>query len=118
MGRDPDRAAGAASGFDLWIAPRLSAIFRGQGLGDVSVPPHVKAGPPGSGPWRWVERFLHDHIDTIVEAGHLSPAEREGFLAAWASASEDPATVLFTPIQVSVVASRGGTGEATRSRSR
>jgi SAM-dependent methyltransferase len=100
------RAAWKAAGLDLWIGPRLPGLLRAARLDDVQITPHVKAGPPGSDPWRWVERFLHEHIDTIVDEGHLTTEEREAFQQAWDAAAADHVSVLFTPIQVTVSAGR------------
>lgn len=108
------RAAWRALDFDLWVAPALPRMLMDAGLPSVSVTPQIKAGPPGSAAWRWVERFLHEHIGTVVDGGHLSGAERDAFVQAWAEAKTDPATLLFTPIQLTVVASGGRTDAATR----
>ena len=67
--------------------------------------PTVLAGEPHSPVWRWVERFLMDHLQTLIDLNLLSEAEATEFRAAWAKAAQDPRTVLFGPMQV-VVAGR------------
>ena len=96
------RAAYRARGGDLWVAARMPGALRRAGLVDVEVVPHVRAGSPGSPVWRWVERFLHEHIDTVVESGHLSPEGRVAFWEGWTEIERDPGAVLFTPLQVTV----------------
>lgn len=101
---DGFRAAWKAEGFDLWVAPKLSGYLQSAGLGDVALSPHVRAGAPGSPPWRWVEDFLFGHIGTVVEGGHLSAGEDAQFRRAWAEAAAEPASVLVSPIQLTVAA--------------
>ena len=96
------RAAYRDSGGDLWIAPRLPGLMRAEGLTVDAVRPELQAGAPGSPPWRWVERFLFEHVDTVLASGHLAPADWAAFDAQWAAALADPDALLFTPIQVTV----------------
>ena len=98
------RAAYRARGGDLWVGPKLPGMMRTEGLTVAPLAPEVKAGSPESLPWRWVERFLFEHIDTLIADGHLSEAERRAFEAAWAAAKDNPAAVLVTPIQIIVTA--------------
>jgi len=98
------RAAYRARGGDLWVGPKLPGMMRTEGLTVAPLAPEVKAGSPDSPPWRWVERFLFEHIDTLIADGHLSEAERRAFEAAWAAAKDNPAAVLVTPIQIIVTA--------------
>ncbi|RMG48545.1 MAG: methyltransferase domain-containing protein [Acidobacteria bacterium] len=104
------RAAYRARGGDLWIGLKLPGHFARAGLELELVEPAVKAGPPGSAPFRWVERFLFEHIDTVVSDGHLAPADRVAFERAWREAAEDPATLLVTPIQLTLAARRRRVG--------
>jgi SAM-dependent methyltransferase len=97
------RAAYRDSGGDLWVAGRLPGAFRAAGLAEIEFVPHVRAGPPGSPVWRWVERFLHEHVHTVVASGHLTPGERAAFEADWAGLVADPEAVLFSPLQVTVL---------------
>jgi len=101
------RAAYRARGGDLWVGPKLPGLMRAAGLTVTPLAPEVKAGGPESAPWRWVERFLFEHIDTLITDGHLSEAERAAFEAAWAIRRADPDSVLVTPIQVTVTGVAG-----------
>ena len=64
--------------------------------------PEIRAGRPGEPVWRWVERFLHEHIDTVIEDGHLTAEERATFERAWADHRVREDAILFTPMQVTV----------------
>ncbi|MBX2800373.1 MAG: methyltransferase domain-containing protein [Myxococcales bacterium] len=97
------RAAYRARGGDLWIAARLPAMLAQAGLQVEAVTPHAAAGPPGGDVWRWVERFLLEHLHTVIEGGQLSAAQADAFRAAWQQRREQPGTVLFSPLQVTVV---------------
>jgi hypothetical protein len=58
--------------------------------------------------WRWVERFLHEHLGTLEDAGHLAADEAEAFRDAWAGTRAVPGALLVTPAQLTVVARRAG----------
>ncbi|MCB9762509.1 MAG: methyltransferase domain-containing protein [Alphaproteobacteria bacterium] len=96
----------ADRGGDLFIAGRLPQHFVEAGLELAEVDPCSLAGPPGSPAWRWIERFLFQHLDTLTESGLLSAQERADFVAAWASLVATPGAVIFTPTVVSVVGRR------------
>ena len=100
---DAYRSAFRDNGGDLWVSTRLPGAYRAAGLDDIEVAAHAKSGQPGSPVWRWVERFLHEHLDTIVDSGHISAADRAAFEGAWADRAADPDAVLFTPLQVTVI---------------
>lgn len=106
------RAAYARQGGDLWIAGSLPAMMSTAGLTVSTIDPQVKAGPPGSPVWRWVERFLFEHLGSIsaevAAPDYLSPAERDALRAEWTAAAAGPGTVLFSPMQVTVTGTRRG----------
>ena len=99
------RKAYALRGGDLWVAGKVPGAMREAGLFVERIDPTVLAGEPHSPVWRWVERFLMDHLQTLIDLKLLSEAEATEFRAAWAKAAQDPRTVLFGPMQV-VVAGR------------
>ncbi len=105
------RAAYDRLGGDLWIAGRLPGMMTAAGLAVTGISPQVKAGPPGSPVWRWVERFIFEHLDSIsadvAAPDALSPAERQALHTQWRAAAADPDTVLFSPMQVTVTGRRG-----------
>jgi hypothetical protein len=78
-------------------------LVRSLGL-VASVRPEIRSGRPGEPVWRWVERFLHEHIDTVVASGHLTEGERAAFERAWSLRIGHPGAILFTPMQVTVLA--------------
>ena len=100
------RAAYRRTGGDLYVAGRLPQLMAAAGMDVVEVDPVVKAGGPGSPPFDWVERFLHEHVGTLVEAGLLTKAEEGEFRDAWQAARAVPGCTLYTPIVASVVARR------------
>lgn len=94
------RAAYRARGGDLWVGPKLPGLMRRAGLSVAPLTTEVKAGGPGSAPWVWVERFLHEHINTVIDDGHLTEADQIAFEAAWIAQRDNPDAVLMTPIQL------------------
>jgi len=104
------RAAYAASGGDLWIGPSIPGMLRAAGLRVDTISPAVKTGPPGSPTWRWVERFVFEHLPTITASSSdassdalLSPGEVRALREQWERARRDADALLFSPIQVCVV---------------
>ena len=109
------RAAYDRQGGDLWIAGRLPGMMRAAGLCPSTIDPQVKAGPPNSPVWRWVERFIFEHLQTISTDGppqpdRLSVAEQTALQQQWAAARANPDAVLFSPMQVTVTGTRPGSG--------
>jgi SAM-dependent methyltransferase len=100
------RAAYRARGGDLWIGAKLPQHFAALGA-RAELYPAIRAGAVDAPVWQWVERFLFDHVDTVVAGGHLTPGQRDELAAAWQRVRREPGAVLFSPIQVTVVARRG-----------
>jgi SAM-dependent methyltransferase len=100
------RAAYAARGGDLWVATRLPGLLRALELEAIELAPRVLAGLPDSAVWRWVERFLMEHLETVVAAGHLDRASANAFQLAWNDSRQRSDTVLFSPQVVTVTARR------------
>jgi ubiquinone/menaquinone biosynthesis C-methylase UbiE len=94
------RAAYRSRGGDVFLAGKLPGMMRRAGLAVTAIEPHVLASGPDGGPFRWVRRFMLEHLDTMVADGHLTAAEADSIRAAWARMSEEPDTVLFTPMVV------------------
>jgi hypothetical protein len=67
---------------------------------------YLRAGHVDEPVWQWVERFLFEHVDTVVSDGHLAASERDDFASAWQRVRGTPGAVLFSPIQVTVIARR------------
>lgn len=103
---DGIRARWRVEAGDLWVAGRLPALGALVGLRTLSLTPSVKAGAPHSPVWRWVERFLSEHVDGVVTAGHLAAVDRDRFRIAWEAVRAEPTSVLFSPMQVVAVLER------------
>jgi len=88
----------ATRGGDTWIMGRIFELFRGAGLEPDFIAPHVIAGAPGSPALRWADAFFPFHTDGMVEAGVLSPENRELFLREWEQLLSNPDTLFFSPI--------------------
>ena len=109
------RAAYARQGGDLWVGGKLPGMMQSAGLTVDTIDPRIMAGAPGSLVWRWVERFLFEHLPSISTDGppqpdRLSPAEQQALHQQWAVARGDASTVLFSPMQVRVMGSRSAVG--------
>lgn len=104
---DAFRAAYAARGGDLWVAPKMSSVMVSEGL-TTAAHPEVMSGGPDSELWRWVEDFLRQHIGTVQQDGHLSAEEVQAFHQAWQDARSHPGVLLVSPIQLTVVGRRTG----------
>lgn len=85
-------------GGDTWIMGRIFELFRGAGLEPELVSPHVISGPPGSPAFRWADAFFPFHTNGMVEAGVLTPEDRELFLREWKELAANPDTLFFSPI--------------------
>ena len=97
------RSAYRSIGGDLWVGARLPGWMKSSGMEVERIEPHMMAGPPHSPMFRWVSRFLLEHLSTVVRDGHLSEDDAQDFVQAWSEAETRTDTVLFSPIQVTVV---------------
>lgn len=100
------RSAYRAIGGDLWVGARLPAYLADARMETVQIEPHIMAGGPDTPVFRWVSRFLLEHLSTVVRDGHLSEEDAENFRQSWTQIQSRPDTVLFSPIQVTVVGRR------------
>jgi SAM-dependent methyltransferase len=98
------REAYRQRGGDLWVAARLPRMLVEAGFTVSGLHPEVRAGTPGSEAWRWVERFVFEHVDDLVAGGLLTATQRSALSDAWTERTQTPGTVVFTPIQVTLVA--------------
>jgi SAM-dependent methyltransferase len=99
------RAAYRASGGDVWVGAKLPQHFAALGA-HAQIRPVVKSAQLDDPVWVWVERFLFEHIETVVAGGQLDEAEQARFSEAWTRLRETPGAVLFSPIQVTLIARR------------
>ena len=96
------REAYRRAGGDLWVAGDVPAHLAALGLTDIQVRPHVREGPAGSPVHRWVGRFVHEHLHTVIKAGLLSAEAAETFRADWLRVSEIQGSRLISPLQLTV----------------
>jgi SAM-dependent methyltransferase len=99
------RAAYRASGGDLWVGAKLPQHFAELGV-RATVKAEIRSDLVDGEVWRWVERFLLEHVDNVVSQGQLSAGERDAFLAAWQRTRQTPGALLVSPIQVTSIAKR------------
>jgi SAM-dependent methyltransferase len=99
------RAAYRSSGGNVWIGAELPQHFARLGA-RAEVRPFVRSGYVGDPIWVWVERFLFEHLDTVVTGGQLAEAERTAFTSAWERLRATPGALVFSPIQVTLSARR------------
>jgi SAM-dependent methyltransferase len=97
------REAYRRGGGDLWVALRLPALMRAAGLEVELIDPRLMAGGPDSEVFHWVERFLHEHLETVIEAGLIGASGAAAFRAAFQAARAQPETLLVSPIQMLVL---------------
>ena len=90
----------ASRGGDTWIMGRLPGLLRAAGLEPSPPRPSVLAGGPSSGAFRWADAFFPYHADAMVEAGVVTPEERDAFRREWAERKADPDALFFSPIVV------------------
>ena len=88
------------------MAARLPGLIGSAGLEVVEVNPNVLCGGPQSPAFRWAGAFFPHYSAAQVEAGLLTPAERERFLAEWKAAEANPDAMFFSPMVVDVAARR------------
>ncbi|QDU65715.1 class I SAM-dependent methyltransferase [Engelhardtia mirabilis] len=100
------RALYVTKGGSAFIAGRFPELFEGAGLQLEKLRPTVIAGRPGSPAFDWADAFFPHHVDFMVQAGVLSPAERELFLAEWAERRQDPEATFYSPIVVAALGTR------------
>jgi ubiquinone/menaquinone biosynthesis C-methylase UbiE len=100
------RAMWASRGGDMWMAPKMPRWMRAAGLDVVDETPTVLCGGPGSGVCRWMDAFFPVHSARMVEAGLLTPAEREQFHREWPALLADPDARFYSPIVVDVAGRR------------
>lgn len=96
----------ASAGGDTWIMGRIEGLFRAAGLVPEHFLPRVIAGGPSSSAFRWADAFFPFHVEGMVEAGLVTPEERDVFLRDWAARKADPDAVFFSPIVVAASARR------------
>ena len=94
------------SGGDVWVAGRLPEHFRAAGLTSFDLVPHVLAGTPKSGAFRWADVFFPFFAGRWVEEGLMSSEEERAFRIEWEAHKRNPDALFFSPIVVDAAARR------------
>jgi SAM-dependent methyltransferase len=96
-----------SGGGDPYVTGKLPAIFGKLGLTLEEFTPTCLAGGPQSGVMEWAHRFFTVHMKPMVEKGLLSEAEGKAILDDWKLHRDNPDTLFFSPIVVSVAGKLG-----------
>ncbi len=88
------------------VGARLPRLLIDEGFAVESLTPICRIGKPGSRVWKWVEYFTEVTAPRLVENRIWSKEQRQEFEGAWAKAAADPASFLFTPPMIGIIASK------------
>ena len=86
------------------IGGELPGLLIEGGFEIDSLTPICRIGRPGSRVWTWVEYFTEVTVPRLVEDGLWTAKQRIEFETAWAAAAANPASFLFTPPMIAIVA--------------
>ena len=73
------------------------------GLEVREIRPIVRLARPGSALWEWPWTFFVNFLPTLVEAGALTPDERDAFVRDWTDRTGQPGAFLMTPPMVEII---------------
>ncbi len=86
------------------IGGELPGMLLDSGFEVESLVPVTRIGPPGSRVWKWVEYFTSVSLKRILKNGIWQEDQKSEFERAWSKAAADPASFLFTPPMIGIVA--------------
>ncbi len=89
-----------AGGGDAFIASKVPAIFRKNGLELTDYSPHCLAGGPDSDVIEWAHKFFTKHMHLMVESGATTQAMGDAMLEDWYAHRKNPDTIFCSPIVV------------------
>lgn len=89
-----------AGGGDAFIASKVPAIFRKNGLELTDYSPHCLAGGPDSDAIEWAHKFFTKHMHLMVESGATTQAMGDAMLEDWYAHRKNPDTIFCSPIVV------------------
>jgi SAM-dependent methyltransferase len=102
--KDVVRAHYRSAGGDPYVAGKIPAILRSNGLKVVDFTPTCLAGGPESGVMEWAHRFFTVHTQAMVDRGLATQKEAGAMLADWHAHRADPNSIFFSPIVVDIAA--------------
>ena len=82
---------------DLDVMGEMPRILRETGFEVREFEVVQRLARPGNQIWNWPDIFWPSFIPRVVEAGYLTRAEADAFMAAWRSASASPDSFLLLP---------------------
>ena len=92
------------SGGDPDIGLALPKLLSANGLEDSSVRPHIFPIRPNDFMWQWPATFVDSSLDRFVELGSIDPAFADAVRKEFKEASDDPASLMLTPLVLEVMA--------------
>jgi SAM-dependent methyltransferase len=95
-----------ASGGEPDIARDLPAWLTEMGLKLESLKPYVDVVSRDDNVWRWPIGFFDIHIDRLLELNRITPETAKDMRDEFARVSEQPGTLMVTPLVLEIVARR------------
>jgi ubiquinone/menaquinone biosynthesis C-methylase UbiE len=99
-------ASWRARGGDTDIMGRLPGMFLAHGFRIDHIGVVQRIARPGSTLWHWPNSFWQTFLPRLVETGFITLEDRAAFEAAWAEASQDPASFVQLPPVYELIAVR------------
>jgi SAM-dependent methyltransferase len=92
------------SGGEPDIGLALPKLLSANGLEVTSVRPHIFPIRPNDFMWQWPATFIESSLDRFVELGSIEPSFADAVRKEFKEASEDPASLMLTPLVLEVTA--------------
>lgn len=88
------------------VGNELPKLIVESGFEIESLTPICRIARPNTRIWKWIELFNEVSIPNIVEQGIWNNKQKEDFETEWEKAKNDPATFLFTPPMIGIIAGK------------
>lgn len=99
-------AAWRAAGGDPSLGTRLASLLEAQGFMISSSALITRSTTPEQPLWNWPMSFFPEFLPQLAQDGHLTEAEANAFLQAFANSAEHPQGHFLTPPMLSIVAQK------------
>ncbi|NNE65354.1 MAG: methyltransferase domain-containing protein [Pyrinomonadaceae bacterium] len=86
------------------IGGELTGMLAKSGFEIEFLTPITRIGKPGSRVWRWVQYYAEVTLPRLIESGIWTEEQKLDFEKAWSEAAKDPASFIFTPPMIGIVA--------------